>query len=54
MHKDHKHKRAAVLEIQEREFRQPKKVDDSVLKRFREKPYQLEYAEKMRKLRENG
>lgn len=54
MHKDHKHKRAAVLEIQEREFRQPKKVDKATLERFRAKPYQLEYVEKLRKLRENG
>ncbi len=54
MHKDHKHKRAAVLEIQEREFRQPKTVDKRAIDRFRAKPYQLEYAEKLRKLRENG
>lgn len=54
MHKDHKQKKAAVLEIQEREFRQPKEVDKCALERFHAKPYQLEYAEKMRKLRENG
>lgn len=54
MHKDHKHKKAAVLEIQEREFRQPKEVAKAALDRFRAKPYQLEYAEKLRKLRDNG
>lgn len=54
MHKDHKQKKAAVVEIQAREFRQPKKVDKATLERFRAKPYQLEYVEKLRKLRENG
>lgn len=54
MHKDHKQKRAAVIEIQDRELSQPKRVDQRALEKFRAKPYQLEYAEKLRKLRENG
>lgn len=54
MHKDHKQKKAAVIEIHEREFRQPKTVDKRTIDSFRAKPYQLEYAEKLRKLRGNG
>ena len=45
MHKDHKQKRAAIIEIQDRELRQPKRVDQRALEKFRAKPYQLEYAE---------
>lgn len=51
MHKEHKIKRALVKDIQRRELRQEKHVDPEALKKFREVPFQLKYA---RKLKEGG
>lgn len=48
MHKDHKQKRASILEIQERELRQPKSADPKAIEKLRTKPYQLKYAERMK------
>lgn len=53
MHKDHKHKKAAIAGIQSRELRQPKRVDPRARERFHAKPYQLEYAEMMKGEKEN-
>ena len=52
MHRDSKTRRNALNEIRERELRQPKHMDPESLKRFREKPYQLQYMEKLKQLRE--
>jgi len=49
MHKDHKHKKAAIAGIQSRELRQPKRVDPRARERFKARPYTLEYAELIRK-----
>ncbi len=48
MHKDHKHKKAAIAGIQSRELRQPKRVDPRARERFKARPYALEYAELMK------
>lgn len=48
MHKDYKYRRAQAKEIQMRETRQEKRVNQSALERFREKPYQQKYAEMLR------
>ena len=52
MHRDSKTRRNALNEIRERELRQPKHTDPEALKRFREKPYQLQYMEKLKQRRE--
>lgn len=51
MYKEHKVKRALMKDIQRRELRQEKHVDPEALKRFREVPYQLKCA---RKLKDGG
>lgn len=48
MHRDSKTRRYTSAEIRERELRQPKHTDPESLRRFREKPYQLKYMEKLR------
>ncbi len=48
MHKDYKLRRAAIVEMQMRETRQEKRGNAKALKKFKEKPYQMRYAE-MRK-----
>ena len=52
MHRDSKTRRNVLYEIRERELRQPKHTNPEALKRFREKPYQLQYMEKLKQLRE--
>ena len=51
LYKEHKIKRALMKDIQRRELRQEKYVDPEALKRFREVPYQLKCA---RRLRDEG
>lgn len=48
IHKDHKLKRAARVEMQEREFRTEKHVRKEALEKFKEKPFQQRYAERLR------
>lgn len=50
MYKDHKHKKAAIADIQSRELQQPKRVDPRARERFKARPYALEYAELIRKV----
>lgn len=49
MHKDNKLRRSAIKDIMRKNFAQPKEVDQKALEKFREKPYQLKYAEMLRK-----
>ena len=51
MHKDSKTKRAAIREMQEREFRKTKHVDPKALEIFRAKPYAFVYKEKLEALK---
>lgn len=48
MHTDRKQKKVVLLEMQQKKRQQPKQVDPKALEKFRAKPYQLEYAEKIR------
>lgn len=52
MHRDSKTRRYTSAVIRERELRQPKHTDPESLRRFREKPYQLKYMEKLKQMRE--
>lgn len=53
MYKDHKHKKAAIVGIQSRELRQPKRVEPRARERFKARPYALEYAELMKGEKKN-
>lgn len=48
MHRDHKLKRAAALELMQKRTRAEKYVDGKALEKFREMPYQLRYAQKLK------
>lgn len=47
MHKDYKQRRAAIKGMQARELRLDKQVNKRAYEKFREKPYQQRYAEKL-------
>ena len=48
MYADYKKRRAVTRGIQMMELRQEKYVDTEALKRFREVPFQLKYARKLK------
>lgn len=48
MHKDNKLRRAARMEMQQRELRLEKRVNTDALKKFKEKPYQQKYEEMLK------
>lgn len=54
MHRDWKIRRAADEKVCLRHFREEKNVDEESLARFRQKPYALVYAEKLRELKKKS
>ena len=47
IHRDYKHKRAKMQSIQTMELREEKHINPKALEKFREKPYQQRYAERL-------
>ena len=54
MYRDWKIRRAAYEKACLRHFREEKNVDEESLARFRQKPYALVYAEKLRELKKKS
>lgn len=54
MHRDWKIRRAADEKVRLRHFREEKNADEESLARFRQKPYALVYAEKLRELKKKS
>ena len=54
MHRDWKMRRAAGERARGRHFREEKNTDKESLARFRQKPYALVYAEKLRELKKKS
>ena len=52
MNKDWKQRQASAEEIRRRNLGEEKHVDPKALEKFRQRPYQLIYMEKMRQIRE--
>ncbi len=52
MNKDWKQRRASAEEIRRRNLGEEKHVDPKALEKFRQRPYQLIYMEKMTQIRE--
>ena len=53
MHRDYKERRAAIKQMQSRELRQEKVVNEKALGKLKSKSYQQKYAEMMER-REQG
>ena len=54
MYKDNKMKRAELRCMMARELRYETRADPRALEKFRAKPYQLQYAERLKRIHKRG